>query len=318
MSLAVCLLAYSLLVLTSGPALLARATRPGVAPQYGMAAWLVAMLTVLGSWGMAVLAVGDELLRASGHVDGLLGGCIAALAALAGGGSVAQVAVAVAVALTALGAALVGARTVAALYRARQHTRRHADAALLAARGAPRGPGGALIIDAAHRCVYCLPGRANTIVITRPALEALDDAQLAAVLAHERAHLTGRHHQLLAFTTALARIMPGARLFTQGAAEIARLAELAADDTAARGHGRDTVVDALVALTAPPQPPHLMAPALGATGTGVAERVERLLFPPRPVRAHWARTLVSTALALGPLTMTALILTQPSCTPFLF
>jgi Zn-dependent protease with chaperone function len=288
-----------------------------------MAAWIAAMASVLGSWVVAVGLLGDELVEAWGHLDGAFGGCVAVLAALAGGGggAIVQAGMVVAVALTSLGVALVVARVVLALRRARADTRRHADAAVLAARGTPRGPGGALVVDAQHRSVYCLPGWTSTIVITRAALDVLDEPQLAAVLAHERAHLTGRHHQLLAFTAAMARILPASRLFTGGAAEVTRLAELSADDAAARRHGRDTVVDALLALCAPnpSAPSPLPVPGLGVTGVGVADRVERLLFPPDPAHARLAQAATAAALLLGPLTMGALVLTQsPLCAPAFF
>jgi Zn-dependent protease with chaperone function len=323
MSLAVCLLAYTLVAMVVGPPLLARATRAGVAPRLGMAAWITAISTVLGFWVAAVGLLGDELVRAWGHLDERLSGCAAGLAALAAGGrgGIVQATMAGAVTLTALGIALVGTRVVLALHRARAHTRRHADAAVLAARATPRGPGGALVVEAQHRSVYCLPGRTRTIVITKAALNVLDEPQLAAVMAHEQAHLSGRHHQLLAFTAALARILPGSRLFTEGATEVARLAELSADDAAARRHGRDTVVDALLALCAPnpsaPSPLHV--PGLGATGVGVADRVERLLFPPNPAHARLAEAATAAALLFGPLTMAVLVLTQsPMCAPVLF
>jgi Zn-dependent protease with chaperone function len=105
-------------------------------------------------------------------------------------------------------------------------------------------------------------GRPHTIVITSAALAALDETQLGAVLCHERAHLAGRHHQLLAFTRALAAILPRIELFTTGAGEVARLLEMCADDTAARTHGAPTVLGALLALCGAASIP---AGALGAT-----------------------------------------------------
>jgi hypothetical protein len=116
----------------------------------------------------------------------------------------------------------------------------------------------------------------------------------------------------------LARILPGSRLFTQGATEVARLAELSADDAAARRHGRDTVVDALLALCEPnpSAPSPLRVPGLGVTGVGVADRVERLLFPLNPARARLAQAAAARALLLGPTMMAVLIFTQsPLCVP---
>jgi len=65
-----------------------------------------------------------------------------------------------------------------------------------------------------------------------------------------------------------------------------------ADDVAARRHGGDTVVDALVALTLGTSE-RAVAPAaaLGAAGVGVADRAQRLLFPPNTTRAWCAQTL---------------------------
>ena len=53
--------------------------------------------------------------------------------------------------------------------------------------------------------VYCLPGR-DRVVVTTGALNRLNRAQLQAVLAHEQAHLSARHHLVIM----LARILPDA------------------------------------------------------------------------------------------------------------
>ncbi|MBF6591707.1 MAG: M56 family metallopeptidase [Ktedonobacterales bacterium] len=314
MSTAVCLLAYSMVLLVIAPPVLSKASASGAAPRLGITVWVVAMASVPAAWLGAVTLFGVDLTLAWGHIDRLLSDCFAALRTLAMGGygGFLQAGLAILTALTAVALATVAVRIGAALRRGRIHTRRHAEAAQLAARGGPRGPGGALIVDAPHRIVYCLAGRPSTIVITRPALSALDDPQLAAVLAHEQAHLSGRHHQLLAFTAALAKVLPGMALFTQGSAEIARLAEMCADDVAARRHSGDTVVGALLALALPSPPTPALA--LGAAGLGVAERVERLLVPPNPTRAWLYQGAALGALLIGPLTIGALVVTRsPLC-----
>ena len=74
------------------------------------------------------------------------------------------------------------------------------------------------LIDDEHPAVYCLPGR-RRIVMTTGALRCLDARQLEAVLAHERAHLSGRHHLVLTFANALKDAFPGGRvLHDRGAA----------------------------------------------------------------------------------------------------
>lgn len=311
MSLAACLLAYSMVVAVLGPPLLARATHSGAVPRAGMTAWAAAMGSVVASWALAAVLLTADLVRGWGQVDQLLAGCFATLraAAVGGHGGFLQAALAAVTAATVLALVALVVRIGVRVRRAHRHTRRHAETAVLAAGGAPRGPGGAVVIDTEQPSVYCLAGRPATIVITSGALAALDDDQLAAVLVHERAHLAGRHHQLLGLARALATTLPGMRLFTEGAVELARLAEMRADDAAAHRHGPDTVVGALLALAAPSLVP---APALGAAGLGVADRVERLLFPPAATRIRLAAILG--ALLIGPVTAAAVVITQsPLC-----
>lgn len=311
MSLAACLLAYSMVVAVLGPPLLARATRSGAAPRAGMAVWAAAMASVLGSWALAVVLLAVDVVRAWGQVDRLLAGCFATLATAAAGGygGFLQGVLAVVTASSVLALAVLAVRVTAAVRRARVHARRHAEAVVLAARGAARGPDGSVVLDAELPSVYCLAGRPATIVVTSGALSALDETQLAAVLVHERAHLDERHHQMLAVARALGKILPGLRLFTVGAGELARLAEMRADDAAAERHGPDTVVGALLALTARHPVP---APALAAAGSWVADRAERLLFPPASARVRL--TGVFGGLLIGPAIAAALVITaSPLC-----
>ncbi len=311
MSLAACLLAYSMVVAVLGPPLLTRATRSGAAPRLAMAAWSAAMGSVVLSWALAGVLLTADLVRGWGRLDQLLAACFATLqaAAVGGYGGFLQAVIAVVTATTVLALAVLAVRVGAGVRRAHVHSRRHAEAAVLAARGAARGPGGSVVLEVEQRSVYCLAGRPATIVITSGALAALADDQLAAVLDHEHAHLAGRHHQLLGLARALARTLPGMRLFTEGTVELARLAEMRADDAAAQRHGGDTVVGALLALAAPGLVP---APALGAAGVGVADRVERLLFPPASARLRLAVLLGG--LLVGPVIATALVITQsPLC-----
>jgi beta-lactamase regulating signal transducer with metallopeptidase domain len=134
----------------------------------------------------------------------------------------------------------------------------------------------------------------------------LDHPNLDAVLAHERAHLAGHHHQILALTRGLATILPRVALFTIGAREVARLLEMCADDAAARRHGPTTLLEALLALTG-----HAPLPrgALGATGTGLLARAERLAEPAAR-RDRWRTRTTLTGFALialaGPVLTTTL------------
>lgn len=303
MSLAVCLLAYSMVITVFGPPLLASITARGAAPRLGVTVWLVMMATVLSAWIAAVVMSTAQIVDSWDDLGRVLTGCVAGLrlVALGGSGPLLQIVLLGLAGFSVAALLVVAARLGTALHRAGRHSRAHAQAARLAAGATPAGPAGSLVIDSAHRAVYCLAGRPNTVVVTRAALETLTDDQLAAVLAHEHAHLAGEHHRLLALTTALGRILSPVRLFSDGAADIARLLEMCADDAAARHHGRDTVADALIALALPtPTPPLTPAVAMGAASVGVAERVERLFDPPAATPTRIALTLTLAAVLLGP------------------
>lgn len=321
MNLAVCLLAFTTIVAVFGPAFLLRATRDGAAPRLAVTAWLAAMASVLAAWVAALALFVIQIFQSWGQLGRVLTGCLAGLrlVVLGGYGDALQIVVVMLAGLATLALVVLGARATIALRRSRRGTNDHIRAARIAAGSSPPGPGGALVIESQRRGVYCLAGRPPTIVVTRAALQALDDAQLAAVISHERAHLSGRHHMLLAVTSALSRILSRLRLFTDGAREIARLLEMCADDAAARRHSADTVVDALLALALPTpsasiQDPAVAVPAaaLCAAGSGVTQRVERLLFPPDPLRARVTLSLATIAAFLGPAVTVGLLITLPT------
>ncbi|MFD6222738.1 M48 family metalloprotease [Nocardia asteroides] len=96
------------------------------------------------------------------------------------------------------------------------------------------------------------------------------------MMAHERAHLSGRHHMLLAVTRALAGVFPRTDLFVTGAAQVARLVEMIADDAAAEIHGPAAVREALVLLAG-----SRTADPAATAGVALADRVRRLSPPVR-------------------------------------
>ncbi|MEY9890543.1 Zn-dependent protease with chaperone function [Catenulispora sp. MAP5-51] len=109
---------------------------------------------------------------------------------------------------------------------------------------------GVLVLEHDEPGCYCLPGRPGTIVITSSALTRLSPSQLGAVLAHERAHLTGRHHFAVAFAHAIHRTAPRIRLLALVEQETRHLVEFIADDAAVRRSGTVALVSALAVLGA--------------------------------------------------------------------
>lgn len=117
---------------------------------------------------------------------------------------------------------------------------------------------------------YCVPGSGHRVVLTLGALQALDETQLSAVLAHERAHLRQRHDLVLEFFTVLHTAVPTAVRSAAGLHEVKLLIELLADHFAVKAAGRRPLGTALLALAETDVPE-----ALGAAGDAVV-RVERL------------------------------------------
>jgi Zn-dependent protease with chaperone function len=148
------------------------------------------------------------------------------------------------------------------------------------------------VLDSPQAAAFCVPGRRGTVVVTSAALAALSAAELAGVVAHERAHLRGRHAIAVTAFRILERSFPRVPLFTTGRVEAERLVELLADDAAARHVGRVSVASALVTLAGMASPGATLAAAAGPA----LARVHRLLAPAPPVRR--TRTLAAGLAAL--------------------
>ncbi|HEY7263305.1 MAG TPA: M56 family metallopeptidase [Trebonia sp.] len=161
--------------------------------------------------------------------------------------------------------------------------RRQRELLALLAHGDPKAPG-ALVIDYPAAAAYCLPGIRSQIVVSAGTLDLLAPAELAAVLAHERAHLRARHDLVLIPFTSLRRTFPRSRVITQAHRTVALLVEMMADDRALRVRGlfaRELATALLRFGTAGAG----CAPdgALAAAEGELTARVNRLLTPPKPL-----------------------------------
>ncbi len=295
---------YALAVAWSVPALLTRLTRHGVSARLGLAAWLTAMASVLACAGAAVALLAGAAVAGWSRLAEAVCRSVTGRACtpVVYRGAVFEVPLGIAALAAALTALVLAWRYGRGMRRAGQRARAHAEAARITGRRLPmKGDGDAggatVVLDAPQPAAYCVPGRPAAIVLTSGALAVLDQAQLGAVLAHERAHLAGRHHLLISLSRGLAASFPCVPVFTRGPAEVARLAEMCADDAAARRTGRPALLSALLAMGTGTAVP---AAALAATAGAVTARVHRLLHPPRRGRqARYAAALACLTILLA-------------------
>ncbi|GAA3022421.1 M56 family metallopeptidase [Kitasatospora albolonga] len=257
MTAAALLALWAVLVTAVLPPLLAGARWTRRSPVLGVVTWQTLGLSAVLSVAMAIRQLVDP---SPHHHGGLLHLCGFSPEAVSG----------TALAVAALTAARPLALLLAALHTSRRERRRHRELLDLAAhRG--RVPGGALLLDHPTPAVYCLPGRRSRIVVSRGALAALSPEQLAAALAHERAHLTGRHHLAVCAAQALAGTFGRLPLGRLVHAEVRTLLEMAADDRALRRHSTRALATAMGVVAGAGAP----ATALTAGHQALA-RIERL------------------------------------------
>ncbi|MEB0305692.1 M56 family metallopeptidase [Cryobacterium sp. 10I1] len=304
MIVAIILTVYAIALSLAVPRLLLRANWVDRAPRLAIASWQALTVAVVGSLALAGLSFAIPIagLGGQGIIDDLQA---CAMALQQQYSTPAGAAVGIGGALLA-GAVITRCFWGLASTGARMSRERNAHRRVLDMVGRPDFDRDIVILDSTEAAVYCMPGIHRRTVVTTAALHALTDEELIAVLAHERAHLTERHDLALAFSVALSHAFHGLPPFRLAARETARLVELRADDVAAARTHRLTVAAALLAVVA--VPPHAVPTvALGATGTGAAARVRRLLPPRQSVgrvpacaaAAAIALLLIAPGLALG-------------------
>ncbi|MFD3553478.1 M56 family metallopeptidase [Streptomyces goshikiensis] len=138
-----------------------------------------------------------------------------------------------------------------------------------------------VVLEEERPDAYALPGRPGRIVITSGMLRALSAAEREVLLAHERAHLRGRHHVLVAIVELAAHCHPGLRAVRE---PLRYALERTADESAAQVVGDRRLTAraigraALAARTSPAL--HRPGFALAATAGLVPLRVAALLAQP--------------------------------------
>jgi Zn-dependent protease with chaperone function len=286
------LMLYAACVGTLGSGMLGRARWTGRAPLLGIVTYLAAGWSVVAALGLAGLTLTVHATALAGDLSDLIGACVLRLRAAyatPGGATVAGLGLILAGAVGA--AAAVSAMTY--LRSAGRQARRHAQTARLV--GHPEPGLSAVLVEHPQPAAYCVAGRDPTVILTTGALRALDPGQLDVVLAHERAHLAGRHHQLLAMARIGRRMLPFVPLMRDVDIQVARLVELHADDQARRAGDPGQLATALVVLATAASP----AAALAAAATDTVQRIHRLLRPAEPLGLARRQLLRASAAALA-------------------
>ncbi|HEY3873425.1 MAG TPA: M56 family metallopeptidase [Actinocrinis sp.] len=198
--------------LMSGAAVLLAGTSCGALGLLALASLVrIPVLARLGHWSLSVVAGGDPSTAAVSAIAGVL-----------------------------FGAALL-AVVAYAVRMARALTEAFRQARLLA------GPDSLVVTEDAAADAYAVPGRPGRIVVSAGMFDALDAPGRAALLAHEHAHLTGRHYM---FTSA-ARLAAAANpLLRPLAGSVEYTVERWADERAAQEVGDRRLVAEAIAHAA--------------------------------------------------------------------
>ncbi|ORI19451.1 peptidase M48, Ste24p [Rhodococcus sp. 1163] len=168
-----------------------------------------------------------------------------------------------------------------------RHLRRVAVSSSMAARfGAEaRTPGGTVLVDSAEPDAFAVPSGGGAVVVTTGLAEALSDAELRAVIEHERAHLRFRHALWIQLCEIAAQFDPVLRPLV---VRVRHAAERQADEYSAT-FGRNVTVSALArtALLRTHLEREVESRRLASTGGDVVRRVHALTEPP-PARQRYA------------------------------
>ncbi|QGK70173.1 M48 family metalloprotease [Allosaccharopolyspora coralli] len=266
MTIAIGLLVGAMVVAVFGPVYLRALLHPRVRPGIALAGWVASPLVAIGA---AVAGASLLLVPHNESVDGLIGMAQSCINVVHGDTAAWEYLARLCGAALVAGAALRVLTVTVGLVRKDVATRRrHLTSVRLLSRADPDSA--VLWLDQAVPVAYSMGGRRGAIVATT-GVDRLDGEVRDAVLAHERAHLSGRHHGLVLFVTALAKALPFVPLFRAASPAVRLLVELAADARAARHCGAGSVCAALCAVTGEATP---------ATSLAMSRESVRL-------RLHW-------------------------------
>jgi Zn-dependent protease with chaperone function len=243
----VALAALALALAWPVPILLARASWPSRAPGTALFAWQaialaggLSMIGALLSYGLQPF--GSSLVTGLWMAPHYLGS-----GTLPDGADFSQM-------FALSGAILLGIHLLLTLgltfARAERSRRRHRQLVALLSSPMPERPGTRLL-DYEAPVAYCLPGTTKSItVLSAGLMTLLDEEQLRAVILHESAHATQRHHLVVLAFRAWRFSLPWFPIATRALDAVNVLVEMLADDYARHSVSDQTLVRsiALVAL----------------------------------------------------------------------
>ncbi|MGY1875490.1 M56 family metallopeptidase [Nocardia gipuzkoensis] len=283
----------ALLLAGPAPALLSRATWTYRTPRAALVLWqAIALAAVLSAFGSG-LAIAAELLvpgpdgrpttAPTREIDAL--------------GLPLWLAYVFVFALTLL----VGARLIYAVVRVGVHTRmrraRHRMLVdLLDQSGPHRRAADIRVLAATEPIAYCLPGLRQRVVLSEGTLTNLADAEVTAIVSHERSHLRARHDLVLEAFTAVHEAFPRVVRSKAALGSVKLLIELLADDSAVKVTGPKPLARALVACAKSTAPQG----ALAAGGPTTLIRIQRLSERIGDIRIAAAAYLGSAAILVVP------------------
>ena len=152
------------------------------------------------------------------------------------------------------------------------------------------------VLDVTEPIAYCLPGLRQRVVLSQGTFANLDDAEITAILTHERSHLRARHDLVLEAFTAVNAAFPTVVRSKSALGSVQLLVEMLADDSAVRATGPTALARALVACSGSIAPKGAMA----AGGPSTLLRVQRLASTEQGTRVALAAYAASVAILVVP------------------
>lgn len=199
------------------------------------------------------------------------------------------------------------------LVRAVRQRSRHRQLVGLLSAPMPERPG-TRILDHAAPVAYCLAGSPRSVTVLSAGLtQLLDDQQLRAVIAHERAHLSQRHHVVLLGFRAWRSALPWFPIASRAQDAVGVLVEMLADDTARREVSDHVLAQAVTLVaSADDGAPGAAAGSPIANAASVSRRVERLVA--RGSALAFPGRIAVGALAVALVAVPTILLVSPSFT----